>query len=212
MDNGFLDPVATAFLRRTSAREDAALERIAAQVDAQGLPRITPEAGRALQFLLSLNGAKRVFEIGTCLGYSTLWLARGLPKSGRLETVDLDAARAEAASKNVAAGKPPARVECLVGDAHVIMRDRAPATYDMVFIDAEKEGMPDYLEQGVRLLKKGGILAADNVFWHGTAFEATRLDPGAREVRAFVGAAMKHPDLDTTILPLGDGLLIARRT
>jgi predicted O-methyltransferase YrrM len=199
------------FLRRTAAREDRLLADLRAQIAREGLPSITPEAGRTLEVLGRLGRARRALEIGTCLGYSAIWIARGLPRNGLVETIDLDPGRSARAQEWVRRARTPARVKFHVGDAHEILPRLARARYDMVFIDADKEGMPDYLRQAKRLLRRGGLLAADNVFWGGSAFDEADASPGAAEVRAFVQAATSDPDLTATILPLGDGLLVAHR-
>lgn len=199
------------FLHKHVAIEDDLLRRIDAEANRQQLPRITPEAGRFLQFLVSTLKAKRVLEIGTCLGYSTVWLARGLPPGGRIDTIELDVERAHRAESFLAQAELRDRVQVHVGNAHHLLL-RFVAGYDLVFIDAEKEGYADYLRQGIRLLAHGGVLAADNAFWHGSVLNGKDGRPGAIEMRAFLDAALHHPELDATnVLPLGDGLLVARR-
>lgn len=208
---GFVAEKVVAFERRLAAREDATLKACAAEVDRRGLPRITPESGRTLEVLVQALAAERVLEVGTCLGYSTIWMARGQRRGAKLQTVDLLRERADAAREWVKRARVPGKVEFLVGDAHAVLPTLRKQAYDLVFVDADKEGMPFYLKEALRLVRRGGIIAADNVFWHGAALDPDRLDAGAREVRAFVKAACEHPDLTTTILPLGDGLLVAVR-
>jgi predicted O-methyltransferase YrrM len=210
--DAFVAPAALDFLRRTTAREDALLRRLRQQVAQEGLPSITPEAGRTLQVLTRVAGARHVLEVGTCLGYSALWLARGVGPRGRVDTWDLLQERADAAAAWARRAKLQSRIRFHVGDAHQELPRLPAASYDLVFIDADKEGMPAYLRQAVRLLRPGGLLTADNVFWGGSAFDETDARPGAAEVRSFVRAATRHPRLEATILPLGDGLLVARRS
>lgn len=200
-----------AFLRRTAAREDALLRDLRDEVARNNLPSITPEAGRTLQLLCRITDAKRVLEIGTCLGYSTLWLARGMRRGGLVETIDLDPQRSARAEAWLRRAKPPARVRFHIANAHDLLPKLERASYDLVFVDADKEAMPFYLREARRLLRKGGLLAADNVFWHGSALREDDASPGAAEVRAFVQEATTDDAWEATILPLGDGLLVARR-
>lgn len=208
----FVNERALAFMRQTTASEDGVLASIKGACQRQDLPSITPEAGSFLQVLLRAVEARRVLEIGTCLGYSAVWMARGLPEDGLLETIEVDKERAEAAREWFEKAGLDHKIEVLAGKAFGVLPTLPTKRYDAVFIDADKESMTEYLEFGIKLLRHGGLLLADNVFWHGSTFDAKTNIQGAEEVRAFVKAAVEHPDLEATILPLGDGLLVGVRT
>lgn len=207
----FVNEKALAFMRRTAAAEDGVLTSLHGQYVKQELPMITPEAGRFLQVLLLAMDARRVLEVGTCLGYSAIWMARGLPDSGLLETIEVDKERAAQAQEWFTKAGVAGRVRLLEGKASGVLPTLPTKSYDAVFLDADKEGLPSYLKFAVKLLRHGGVLLADNVFWHGTAFSPTTNIEGSEEVRAFVKAATEHPELEASILPLGDGLLVAYR-
>ncbi len=207
----FVDENALAFIRQTAASEDGVLAAIKGACRQQDLPSITPEAGKFIHVLLGLTGAKRVLEIGTCLGYSAVWIARALPEDGTLETIELDDERADQAQDWFEKASVDDKVEILRGKALGVLPTLPTKRYDAVFIDADKETMLTYLDFGTRLLRHNGVLLADNVFWKGTAWSKGSIQ-GTEEIREFVHEACDHRDLEASILPLGDGLLVARRT
>lgn len=207
----FVDAAALDFVRRTAAREDEVLASVRAACQSAGLPSITPEAGRTLEVLVRILGAERVLEIGTCLGYSTLWLARGLQRGGKVETIDVDAARHQQAREWARRAGADERIKFLTGAAQDLLPRLPPDAFDLAFIDADKEPMPYYLDEALRLVRSGGVIAADNVFWGGSTFDSRPGETDAKAIRQFVDKATNHPDLASTILPLGDGLLVAWR-
>ena len=207
----FVHPAATEFIRRSAALEDPVLAVVKGTAEHRRLPSITPEAGRFLQVLLRAINARRVCEIGTCLGYSTIWLARGLPDGGRVDTIEIDKDLAAEAQKMFTHAGLDKRIVVHVGKATAVLPTLPTKGYDLVFIDADKEQMPTYLTHAMKLVRVGGVIAADNVFWRGSAFDPHINIEGAAEVRAFVNTATSHPELEASILPLGDGLLVAWR-
>lgn len=207
----FVNERALEFIRRNSATEDGVLASLHGEYARRELPNITPEAGHFLQVLMLAIGAKRVLEIGTCLGYSTVWMARGLPDDGKIQTIELDRDRAAEAREWFEKAGLSDKIEVMAGKALGVLPTLPTKRYDAVFIDADKETMPTYLDFAVRLLRHGGVVLADNVFWHGSTFDKNTNIEGAAEVREFVSTALEHPDLETSILPLGDGLMVAYR-
>lgn len=206
----FVDENALSFIRRTAAIEDGVLASIKGACRKQDLPSITPEAGKFIHVLMKLIEAEHVLEIGTCLGYSGVWIARALPENGTLQTIEVDDDRADEAEDWFEKAGVDDRVELLRGKAMAILPTLPTKRYDAIFIDADKEQMPTYLDFGARMLRHGGVLLADNVFWHGSVWSDGSIE-GTESVREFVKEACDHPDLDPSILPLGDGLLVARR-
>lgn len=162
----FVRPDAIRFIRSHAAQHDAVLEAVQDAVRENGLPMISPEAGKTIHVLLRTAKAKEVVEAGTCLGYSGIWIARALPPDGRLETLEFDEHRADIAQGFFERAAVASRVTIVRGDAHASLRAMKAQSRDAVFVDAEKEGMADYLEQSLRILRPGGLLIADNVFWH----------------------------------------------
>jgi predicted O-methyltransferase YrrM len=161
---------------------DPALEHAEAATEAAGLPDhgISPNQGLLLQVLARSRGAQSILEIGTFAGYSTIWLARALPFGGRLISLELDPGRAELARRNLATAGLGSRVEVRVGDAlasldHLVTAEGQP--FDFVFIDADKERNPEYLERVLELTCPGALIVADNVIRAGAVFDPEVEDP-----------------------------------
>ena len=201
------------YVQRLFAGEDDHLRAVRARADKAGMPRIQlpPATARALQVLVAAAGARRVAEVGTLAGYSALWIARALPADGRLITLEINPDHAAVARRSLAAAGVSDRVEVRVGDAGALLAGLGPdGSFDVVFLDADKERYPVYLEEAARLLRPGGLLLADNAFWSGRV-----LDPDSGEVAAqlnrFNHLLAKDPRFEATILPVGDGLMLAVR-
>ncbi len=156
------------YIRQWFAQEDAVLTMVRQNTHDQGMPEINirPEEGQILQFLAQLVGAKQIVEMGTLAGYSGIWLARGLPPGGKLITLEADPKHADIAQKHFELAGVADRVEIKRGNAHETLKTlRGP--FDMVFIDAEKEGYPAYLEWSLANVRSGGLITAHNAFREG---------------------------------------------
>jgi len=189
------------------AREDAALSCALQEMSAAGLPEISvsPVVGKFLYMLAKLARARRILEIGTLGGYSTTWLARALPPEGHLVTLELEARHAEVARANLARAGVAGRVEILVGPASASLRAlaaRHEPPFDLVFIDADKEGYVEYLDLSLRLARSGSVILADNTLRHGRVLDEGPLDPSARGIKAFNERIATDPRLDSLILPI----------
>jgi caffeoyl-CoA O-methyltransferase len=182
-----------------------------------GLPEIniSPNQGRLLQLLVGMAGARRILEIGTLGGYSAIHLARALPDDGTLISLEIDEHHAEVARNNVARADLSDKVEVRVGDAHellaaLIADDRGP--FDVVFIDADKESYPAYLDASLHLVREGSLILGDNTIRGGTVLDPQ--DATARATREFNERIASDPNLSGILLPLIreriDGLTIAR--
>jgi predicted O-methyltransferase YrrM len=185
---------------------DPALERGLADASAAGLPHIavSPNEGKLLYLVARLVRPRRILEIGTLGGYSATWLARALEPGGRLVTLELDARPAEVARRNLARAGVGERVEVRVGPAaaslQALVAERAEP-FDVVFIDADKEGYPAYLDLSLRLSRAGTVILADNLIRGGRVLEASS-DPHVRGVREFNALLARDPRLDSIILPI----------
>lgn len=200
------------YVRSLFAAEDTVLEELRYEVSRRGLPEIhiSAEQGRLLQVLLRAVGARRVLEVGTLGGYSAIWMARALPADGLLLTLEIDPAHAAFAREFVERAGLEGRVEVRTGDAAASMEALdAAEPFDAVFIDADKEGYPAYLDQALRLLRPGGLVLADNAFWSGRVLDEDADEGGTRGVRAFNRRLAEHPGLTGTIIPMRDGLAVA---
>ena len=197
--------------------QDDALESADAEAQRAGLPEIhvSPNEGKLLQLLAQLTAAGRILEIGTLGGYSTIFLARGMPVDGRLISLEIDERHAAIARKNIERAGLGERVEIRVGDARELLaelaeRDEGP--FDLIFIDADKESYPEYLDWSLRLSREGSLILGDNAIRGGSV-----LDPGdatARATREFNERIARDPRLSGIVLPLIreriDGIAIAR--
>jgi caffeoyl-CoA O-methyltransferase len=182
-----------------------------------GLPEInvSPNQGRLLRLLVEIAGARRILEIGALGGYSAIHLARGLPEGGELISLELDEHHADVARNNVERAGLSDIVEVRVGDAHRLLTDlieNGEDPFDLVFIDADKEGYPDYLEASLRLVRPGSLILGDNTIRNGTVLDPQ--EETARATREFNRLVAEDPRLRGIVLPLIreriDGMTIAR--
>jgi predicted O-methyltransferase YrrM len=195
---------------------DAALEAaLQASADA-GMPAIavSPNQGKLLMLMAQMLGARKILEIGTLGGYSTIWLARGLAAGGRLITLEADPKHADIARSNIARAGLGDTVEVRIGRA----LDTLPllaGPFDLIFIDADKVSYPEYLAWSVKLSRSGTVIVADNVVRKGAIIDADSTDPNVRGVRRFNEILAADPHLSATaIQTVGskgyDGFTVAR--
>lgn len=205
------------YIERLFAPPDPALENALRRSREAGLPKInvSPNEGRLLQLLVGIAGARRILEVGTLGGYSTIHLARALPEEGVLISLELNEAHAEVARKNIAQAGLGEKVEVRVGDARTLlaeMVEEGTGPFDLTFIDADKEGYLESLEWSLRLSRPGSLILADNAIRGGSVIEPE--DESARATHGFNDALAKDLRLSALILPLirgwVDGLAIAR--
>ena len=205
------------YVEELFAPPDPALEGALRRSRRAGLPEIhvSPNEGKLLQLLTGIAGARRILEVGTLGGYSTIHLARALPEDGFLVSLELDESYAELARQNLAEAGLEDRVEVWVGDARELLADmveNAEGPFDLTFIDADKESYPEYLEWALRLSQPGSLILADNTIRGGSVINPE--DESARATREFNESLARDPRLSALILPLlrerVDGLAIAR--
>jgi predicted O-methyltransferase YrrM len=202
--------------------EDEALRSARLGGPRAGLPahEVTPNQGALLAILTRLAGARRVLEIGTLVGYSTIWFARAVGVDGHVTTLEVDAVAASLALKNLEHAGVADRVDIHVGPARESLDEliaTAPAPYDLVFIDADKPNNPAYLEAALQLTRSGSVIIADNVVRNGAVTDPLDEDPRVQGVRAFLDLLRENPQVEATaIQTVGskgwDGFAIARIT
>ncbi len=198
---------------------DPALDATLAASAAAGLPAIhvAPNQGKLLHLFARMIGAKRVLEVGTLGGYSTLWLARALPAEGRVITLEADAKHAAVARANFAHAGLAEQIELREGRALDILPELVAsdvASFDLVFIDADKPSNPDYFEWALRLTHRGSLIIVDNVVREGAVVDATSTEPAVVGVRRLMERVAAEPRVSATALQtVGakgyDGFLIA---
>jgi len=184
---------------------DAALEAALEANAEAGLPAIdvSPPQGEFLRLLALGMGARRILEVGTLGGYSTICLARALPESGRLVTLELDPHHAEVARSNIARAGLADRVDLRVGpaaDALAAMEQAGEGPFDLVFIDADKPGNAAYLRRAIALSRPGAVILVDNVVRKGRVIDAADEDPAVRGTRALFDALAAEPRVTATAL------------
>ncbi len=184
--------------------DDPVLAAALADSAAAGLPahHVAPNQGKLLHLLARIRGARRILEIGTLGGYSTIWLARALPSGGRLVTLEADARHAEVARGNLRRATLDGVVELRTGPALRTLPELAATEdpFDLVFIDADKPANPDYLAWSLRLTRPGSVIIGDNVVREGKVVEPVHPDPRVQGVRRFTELVAEHPALEATAL------------
>jgi len=187
--------------------------------DAAGLPpiHVSPQQGRFLELIARAIGARRILEVGTLAGYSTICLARALPPgAGRLVTLEIDPLHARVAAANIARAGLSAAVDIRVGPALVSLErldaERAEP-FDLVFIDADKPSNPAYFQWATRLARPGAVVIVDNVVRGGAVADPESTDPGVLGVRALARAVADHGGAASAMQTVGakgyDGFLMA---
>lgn len=212
-----LIPAASALQRNLAYVEESVVEDevlVAARERATelGAAPVPPSVGALLSMYAQLLAARTVVEVGTGAGISGLWLLDGMREDGTLTTIDSEPEHQRAAREAFrAAGITPARTRLINGRALDVLPRLADGAYDLVFIDAAPLEHPQYVEQGVRLLREGGAIMLHNALLGGRVPDSTQRDAGVQAVRAATRAIAEDPSLTSVLIPVGDGLLCASR-
>ena len=204
------------YINQLLAPEDDALAKIRAEMARENIRpiNVSPNGGKTLHFFARLIGATRILEIGTLGGYSATWLARALPANGRLISLELEQHHAEVSRRNLAQAGVGDKVEVRVGPAAKTlqqMQAAGEAPFDLVFIDANKDGYPEYLKLSLPLLRNGGLILADNTL------REDILDSNPNSAIAQYNATVAaHPELVSVMIPVlhghgVDGLLVSMK-
>lgn len=200
--------------------EDSLLSAVRTANAQAGLPAIdvTPSQGKLLQLLVQIHQAKRILEIGTLGGYSTLWMARALPADGLLVTLETDPHHASVASANFQRAGFAHLIRLVPGKAletlPQVQRDY-PGPFDLIFIDADKVNTPDYFEWGLKLSRPGTVILVDNVVRRGEILQADTADPNVQGMRRLTAQLAREPRVSATALQTvgakgHDGFILAR--
>jgi predicted O-methyltransferase YrrM len=170
-----------------------------------GLPPIdvAPTQGKMLHLLARIHHARRILEIGTLGGYSTIWLARALPPDGKLVTLELDPKHAAVARENIVRAGLASVVDLRIGpaaDSLAALADEGAAPFDFIFIDADKPSNSTYLQWALRLSRVGSIIVVDNVIRNGAILEPNHPDPRVQGTRQFIDVLSAEPRVDATVI------------
>ena len=199
-----------ATLRRDAHDRLAVIEREGRD---EGLPLVHPDTGALLHTLARGCGAARILEVGTCLGYSTLWLATALAAGGTLITMEYDAARAARAREHFTGAGYGDRISVIVGDATRFLH-KVAGPFDLIFQDSDKKLYEPMVDRLVDLLRPGGLLVADNVLWNGEVVpgyvtQKKYSDEDTAAIVAFSKRVAGDPQLYTSFVQVGDGVSIS---
>jgi predicted O-methyltransferase YrrM len=187
------------------APADPTLDAALADSVSSGLPAINvaPNQGKLLELLARIHGSRRILEIGTLGGYSTIWLARALPEGGELISLELDPHHAEVARVNIERAGYATSVDVRIGSAVESLRDLVAEEvepFDFVFIDADKEGYPEYFALALALSRPGTVIVADNVVREGAVIDPQHPDERVRAVRAFLELVAAEDRVEGTVI------------
>lgn len=203
------------YLRQISLREPDVLRRLrdeTAKLPHGGM-QITPEQGQFMRMLARLIGARKAIEIGVFTGYSSISVALALPAGGRLIACDVSAEWTSIARRYWREAGVEGRVELRLGPAlptlNKLVADGEAGTFDFVFIDADKQTYADYYERALVLLRAGGLIAIDNVLWHGRVVDPAVTDDETKAIREFNAMLAKDSRVMVSTIPIGDGLTLA---
>jgi predicted O-methyltransferase YrrM len=192
--------------------EDEVLAAARSRATEVGVVPIGSGCGATLRFLTAVTEARAVVEIGTGTGVSGLWMLRGMRPDGVLTSVDLEAEHQRLAKQTFTeAGIQPQRVRLIPGAALDVLPRLTDGHYDLVFCDGDKLEYSEYLTEALRLLKPGGIVAFDNALWHDRVADPAQRDAETVAIRELGKTVRDHDLLLPVLLPVGDGLLVAKK-
>ncbi len=212
-----LDDALYDYLLANSLREPEILSRLRAET--AELPgaamQIAPDQGQFMALLIELTGARRCLEVGTFTGYSSLAVALALPADGRILACDVDEKVTALARRYWAEAGVAEKIDLRLGPARETLRGLLAGgeagSYDFAFIDADKENYDSYYEMGLELLRPGGLMTIDNVLWNGSVANPEKDDVDTRAIRALNAKIRDDQRVSCALLPVGDGLTLARK-
>ena len=189
---------------------DEVLDEMEAEATRRKIPIVGPAVGRVFHQLATMVNAKTVFEMGSAIGYSTIWWARAVGKEGRVMYTDGDRKNAEEARRYFERAGVADRIQIKTGDALELLSEEKQQ-FDIIFNDVDKEDYPRVLRLAAPRVRKGGVFVTDNVLWSGRVVEKTPSDTSTKAIVEFNRLLYNSVDFFTTILPIRDGVAVALR-
>ncbi|MCB1316793.1 MAG: class I SAM-dependent methyltransferase [Leptospiraceae bacterium] len=204
------------YIRRETVRESEVLADLRRETADHDMARmqIAAEQGQLLQLLVKLIGARRAVEVGVFTGYSSVCIASALPSDGYLLACDVNAEYTDMARRYWERAGLSAKIELRLAPATETLRAleaQQAAPFDFAFIDADKENYDAYYESCLRLLRPGGLIAVDNVLWGGSVVDESKQDAATRAIRALNTKIGQDARVDNALVPIADGLMLARK-
>ncbi len=190
---------------------DAVLAEMEEYARERKVPIVGPAVGRLLHLLVKLTGARRIFEMGSAIGYSTIWLARAAGEGAEVYYSDGSQANARRARRYLERAGVAGRVRIEVGDSLELLR-ATPGEFDLIFNDVDKHQYPDVFPLALPRVRRGGLLVADNTLWFGRVVRQSSPDADTRGIREFNRLIYSTAELHTVILPLRDGVSVSLKT
>jgi len=211
-----IDAELVEYLQATGYRSDSVINKLVDETLALGnlsAMQIAPEQGQFLEIIVKILNANCCLEIGRFTGLSSLCIARGLPESGKLTTIDNSDEFLSMAEKYWKMDKQETKIESIIGEGVDVLQsmiDRQQS-FDFIFIDADKNNYPHYYELSLKLLRPNGILIIDNMLWHGDVADENKTDKQTTTIRALNKKIQTDERIDFSLLPLSDGLSFIRK-
>lgn len=212
-----LTPRLYEYFQKTSLREPSVLQKLRKETQQMvgSVMQISPEQGQLMMLLLELLGARKTLDVGTFTGYSALVAALALPADGKVVTCDISAANMAIAQRYFEEAGMTNKMIVKLGPAiqtlESLLAEGEASSYDFAFIDADKTNYDDYYELSLRLLRRGGLIAIDNVLWSGQVADPSVHDTNTNALRALNTKLLKDNRVTLSMIPIGDGLTLARK-
>ena len=212
-----LDDALYEYLLSVSLREPDVLCRLREETAKmpQHNMQISPEQGQFIALLVELTGARKCLEVGTFTGYSTLSVALALPEDGQIVACDISEEFTSRAKPYWQEAGMAGKIELRLGPAletlDALIADGESGAFDFAFIDADKVNYQGYFQRALDLIRRGGLILVDNVLWSGAVVDPARDDEDTEAIRAFNQARAGDPRISLSLVPIGDGLTLARK-
>jgi caffeoyl-CoA O-methyltransferase len=207
--NGIIDARLEKYMDGLLPQRDRVLAEMERYAEVRDIPIIGPAVGRLMYLFAKLSGAKRIFEMGSAIGYSTIWLARAAGPRARVYYTDGDSANERRAREYCRRAGVVNRIKFFVGDA-VALLDRVPGSFDLIFMDVDKHQYPAAFRKALPRLRRRGLLITDNTLWYGRVAQTAR-DRDTHAVQQFNRLIYSARELFPVIIPLRDGVAVCQK-
>lgn len=198
------------YLNSLLPARDQVLDEMESYARQNNVPIVGPVVGRLLALLVGISGARRIFEMGSAIGYSTIWLARAAGEQAEVHYTDGSEANARLAAANFKRAGVAGRIQVHVVDSLELLRG-AEGGFDIIFNDVDKHQYPDVFPLAMAKLRRGGLLIADNTLWHGRVATPPPRDRYTEAILEFNRLIYSSPHLESVIIPLRDGVSVSRK-
>ena len=209
--SGYIQDDVEDYIYNLLPERDAVIREMESYAEEHRIPIIGPAVARMLALFVQVSGAKRIFEMGSAIGYSTIWLARAAGAKAKVIYTDGDAEKARRAKEYFRRAGVAKRIEVRIGDAMALLK-KAPGTFDLIFNDVDKHQYPAALRVALPKLQRGGLLVTDNTIWAGKAARpAAPEDHDTQGVQEFNRMVYASKDLYPVLIPLRDGVTVCQK-